>query len=710
MKSEVQSIGELELCKRIEELEKREAELLLQLRMEEKLNAKILDALPINIFLEDAAGRTVFANKQACDCNGLTSKELVGKTVFDFFTKPVAEKVRQDDLHVWETKQLLTKEILADFQGQESYVYTGKTIISLDDVSKKEFLLGFALDITDRVKAEKKLKESEELFQKLVDQAADSFFLSDSTGRIIDVNTAACEKLGYCREDLLTLSIEDIVDLPAERLADVYNIVNRSKTYSYEHGILRKGGSSFPAETNVGLIRVGDRVLYLGLSRDISDRKKVEEQIKHMAYHDSLTGLPNRWYIYSYIKRYLTRKRSKDNKLAILLLDLDHFKVINDSLGHQAGDLLLQYVAERLQRSLSKTDILARLGGDEFIIALPNIKEESKIRLVCEKIIDAMEQPFDIEGQSFKVSTSIGISISPDHGEEIHTLIQNADIAMYRSKEAGRDGFCVFDNVMKESAKKRMELEISLRQALEHNEFTLYYQPKIDLKTGNIYGMEALIRWQRGDGNLVSPSSFIELAEETGLIVPIGEWVIREACKQCKIWHEAGYPLTVSVNLSAQQFQKQSIKSVIARAIKDSELCPEALELELTETTVMKAPKQATVILEQLKDLGVTISIDDFGTGFSSLSYLNQFPIDTLKIDRSFIFDSDKNEANQEIASAIITLAHSLGLCVVAEGVENEKQLNFLKSKQCDAVQGYYISEPMGEAEVLAFLKESSEI
>ncbi|MEB1806916.1 MAG: EAL domain-containing protein [Bacillaceae bacterium] len=708
MDTGMQSPREVELNKRIEELEKREAELLLQLRTEEKLNTKILDALPINIFLEDYEGRTVFANKQACDCNGLTSEELVGKTVFDFFTKPIAEKVRQDDLHVWETKQLFTKEIMTDFLGQEGYVYTGKTIISIEDEIKKEYLLGFALDITDRVKAEKKLKESEELFRKLVDQAADSFFLSNSEGKIIDVNTAACNHLGYSREELLNLSIKDIVSLSADGLADVYEKVAQLKTYNYEHEMLRKDGSVFPADTNVGLVHIGDRTLYLGLSRDISDRKKVEKQIEHMAYHDPLTGLPNRWYIHTYIKSYLTKERRQDEKLAFLLLDLDHFKVINDSLGHQAGDLLLQQVAKRLHYSIGENDTLARLGGDEFIIILPNLKDHREAVTVCEKIMKAMEEPFFIEGQNFKVSTSIGISIVPDHGEDIHTLIQNADIAMYRSKEQGRNSFRFFNKVMKESAQKRMEMEISLRRALENNEFILHYQPKLNIKTGAIYGMEALIRWQQEDSKLIYPGQFIELAEETGLIIPMGDWVLREACKQCKVWHDAGYPLTVSVNLSAQQFQKHDLTELIAKIIVETGLTPDALELELTESTVMKEPKQAAYMLQQLKELGVSISIDDFGTGFSSLSYLNQFPIDTLKIDRSFINDAHENEANQAIAAAIISLAHGLGLGVVAEGVENEEQLRFLKLKQCDAAQGYFVGKPMGEELILDYIKKNT--
>ncbi|MFV8826235.1 EAL domain-containing protein [Alkalihalobacterium sp. APHAB7] len=708
MDTGMQSSREVELSRRIEELERREAELLLQLRTEEKLNAKILDALPINIFLEDYEGRTIFANKQACDCNGLTSEELVGKTVFDFFTKPIAKKIRQDDIHVWKAKQLFTKEVQTDFLGQEGYVYTGKTIISIEDELKKEYLLGFALDITDRVKAEKRLKESEELFRKLVDQAADSFFLSNSEGQILDVNTAACNQLGYSREELLNLSIKDIVSLSADKLATVYEKVAKRKSYNYEHGMLRKDGSVFPADTNVGLIHIGDRTLYLGLSRDISDRKKAEKQMEHMAYHDSLTGLPNRWYIHTYIKRYLTEERTQDEKLAFLLLDLDHFKVINDSLGHQAGDLLLQQVAKRLHYSISQDDTLARLGGDEFIIVLPNLKDHREAVTVCEKIMKAMEDPFFIEGQNFKVSTSIGVSIVPDHGEDIHTLIQNADIAMYSSKEQGRNSFRFFNKVMKDSAQKRMEMEISLRQALEKNEFILHYQPKLNLKTGTIYGMEALIRWQKEDNKLIYPGQFIELAEETGLIIPIGEWVLREACKQCKIWNDAGHPLTVSVNLSAQQFQKHDLTEMIAKIIEETGLNPNALELELTESTVMKEPKQATYMLQQLKELGVSISIDDFGTGFSSLSYLNQFPIDTLKIDRSFIYDAHENKANQSIASAIISLAHSLGLNVVAEGVENEEQLKFLKTKQCDAVQGYFVGKPMGGELVLDYIKKTA--
>ncbi|WML57335.1 EAL domain-containing protein [Neobacillus sp. PS2-9] len=567
-----QTLKELQL--RIDELEKREVELQKQLRLHTSLHSRVLDALPINVFLEDPEGRTIFANKQACLANGLSLEELVGKTVFDFFPQHIAQLNREIDLEVWEERRLITREAKVGFQGKESIMFSGKTIIELPE-SGKDFLLGFGLDITDLKKAEKK--------------------------------------------------------------------------------------------------------------------------IEHMAYHDALTGLPNRWFIKAYLEKYLHDFPMGNNQiLGVVLLDLDHFKVINDSLGHQAGDALLQAVAERLRDTVGKENILARFGGDEFVLIIPNVYSLDMVNELCDFILDVMKEPFWINKQRFTISPSIGICLHPEHGSDMNNLIKNADLAMYHSKEKGRNCYSLFVPNMKVHAMVRMDMEINLRQALEKQEFVLHYQPKMNLKTGRISGMEALIRWKSDENKLLYPDTFISIAEESGLIVPIGEWVLRKACSECKMWHDAGFDeLTVSVNISPAQFQKQNLEEVISVILSETGLPPRALELELTESTVMKEPELAAKILKNLKSLGISISIDDFGTGFSSLSYLKNFPIDTLKIDKSFIMNLGYDEENSAIVTAVIALAHILKLKVVAEGVETLDQLDFLQLGACDLAQGFYISKPV---------------
>lgn len=570
---------------RIKELENREEELLKVLRIHEALHLEILNALPINIFLEDREGRTIFANDTTCNMNGKSLEELIGKTVFDFFPKKIAENQRAMDLEVWKQRNLITKEVKVNFSGEEKHMLTGKTIIHLKE-SNNDYMLGFGLDITDRIKA--------------------------------------------------------------ERL------------------------------------------------------------IKHMAYHDTLTDLPNRRFVETFLADYTKHNNmNKQNMLGIVLLDLDRFKVINDSLGHHAGDMLLQAVSNRLIDSVGEKEITARIGGDEFIILIPNMQHRDEAMYVCEKIMRSMEDDFEIYGQKLNVTTSIGISLYPKHGNDLNTLVKGADLAMYQSKDKGRNCYTLFSSTMRDCAIERMDKEILLRQALETNEFVLYYQPKIEIATNKIYGMEALIRW-RNDDQIISPDSFIPLAEETGLIITIGEWVLRQACIDCKSWHDQGLShLSVSVNISPQQFKRQNFEELVSSILQETGLHPSALELELTEGIIMQDPSNASFIISNLKALGIKISIDDFGTGFSSLGYLKQFPIDILKIDKSFVTNLEWDEANASISAAVISLAHSLKLEVVAEGIENEEQLTFFRSHGCDFGQGYLISKPVEMHTVINLVKEN---
>jgi diguanylate cyclase (GGDEF)-like protein len=431
------------------------------------------------------------------------------------------------------------------------------------------------------------------------------------------------------------------------------------------------------------------------------EKKRADASVQRQASHDNLTDLPNRSLFKDRLTLALAHANRYRNMLAVLFVDLDRFKNIIDTLGPAIGDRLLQGVAERLASCLDEGDTLARLGGDEFVILLPRLQRADKAVKLAQRILEVLKPVFVFNGHELHITTSIGISLYPYDGTDVDTLLKNADTALYRAKEQGRNNYQLYTPAMNARAFERLAMENSLRKALERQQFLLHYQPQVDTEHGRIVGTEALVRWQHPDLGIVYPAEFITLAEETGLIVPLGEWVLRAACAQTQAWHKAGYPnLTVAVNLSARQFQHQGLMDTIARVLKETELDPRTLELEITESIAMQNADFTNVILRHLKDMGVRIAMDDFGTGYSSLSYLRKFPIDTLKIDQSFVRDltSDPNDA--AIANAIIVLAHSLKLKVVAEGVETPEQETFLKTHQCDKLQGYLYNRPLSATEL----------
>src|SRR5713226_6438513 len=439
-------------------------------------------------------------------------------------------------------------------------------------------------------------------------------------------------------------------------------------------------------------------------------RTHAEDQLRFIATHDPLTELPTRAMFNERLRHALHQGVRYNRGLAVMFIDIDRFKVVNDSLGHSAGDRLLQNCAKRLTECLRESDIVARLGGDEFVVMIENFTGPRDAIAVAQKILHDLAKPFFVDGQEFLMSASIGISTFPDDGADVETLVKNADIAMYRAKDQGRNNYQFYSAQMNKHTFERLAMESSLRRAVEHNEFLLHYQPKLDLRTGAIAGVEALVRWQHPDWGMVSPAQFIPLAEETGLIVQIGEWVLKAACEQNKQWRDQGIPaLRVAVNLSARQFAQKTLLSDVARTIAQSGLTPDCLELEITESLVMTNPEHATETLHKLKAMGITLSIDDFGTGYSSLAYLKRFPIDCVKIDRSFIKDIPTEADDMAITKGVIALGHSLRLKVVAEGVETVEQQDFLRSNDCDEMQGYLFSKPLPAEEVTALLKSHSQ-
>jgi diguanylate cyclase (GGDEF)-like protein len=428
-----------------------------------------------------------------------------------------------------------------------------------------------------------------------------------------------------------------------------------------------------------------------------------------LAYYDALTGLPNRTLLQDRLAKALAGARRRKDKAAILFLDLDRFKDINDSLGHSVADLLLQEVAERLKTWAREQDTVARVGGDEFLIVLTGVKDVADAAVATERIVNLMTAEFVVQGHSLSIGCSVGISIFPEHGADGETLIKNADAAMYSAKENGRNRFQFFTEDMNAQVVERLTLENSLRLALDKKELFLVYQPQMDIATGRITGLEALLRWQHPDLGLVPPDKFIRIAENSGLIVPIGEWVVRTACRQARKWQDEGLPaVSVAVNVSAVQFRQEGFCELIRRALHETGLAPQYLELELTESLLLANADLMLSVVQELKAMGVTLAIDDFGTGYSSFSYLRQFRVSKLKIDRVFIRDVAVNPDDAAIASAIISMAKSLHLKVIAEGVEDEAQMSFLRAHQCDEIQGYYFSKPLAVDKVADKLRPHS--
>ena len=550
----------------------------------------------------------------------------------------------------------------------------------------------------DRKRAADALRASEARFRTLAETAPCAIVIYQGD-HFRYVNPAAASITGWDRDELTGKEFWDLVHPDFQHLVGGKGRPGQRGVEAparHEFKIVRRDGEERWLDFSAGAIEYGGRVAALGIAFDVTERKRAEEQIKEIAYHDALTGLPNRLLFNDRLSVAVAQAHRSASRLAILFLDLDRFKVINDSLGHSLGDRLLQQVAERLQAGVRQGDTVARLGGDEFILLLPGIGRAEDAGKVAEKILDTLKFPVRLEDRELFVTASIGVSLYPEDGFDTDSLIKNADTAMYRAKEQGRDNFQLYTHAMNETAVERLGLESSLRKALPGGQLVLHYQPLLDLTTGKVHGVEALLRWNHPERGLVLPSEFLNLAEITSLIVPMGPWTLRTACARARAWQEQGHPaLTVAVNLSARQFQQPDLVTQVKRALDDTGLPPSSLDLEITETHAMQNAEATILTLRELKRLGVRISIDDFGIGYSSLSYLKRLPIDTLKIDQSFVRDITTDPDDAAIATAVIALAHTLKLQVVAEGVETQEQLDALEALGCDLAQGYFFSRPL---------------
>jgi len=593
-------------------------------------------------------------------------------------------------------------------------------------------LRALRLALTTLHKEQQTLKDSEERLRIVVDKSIDGIIIMNADYVIESFNPAAEQIFGYSQEEITNvhfntlispetiLGNEEIIDDDKQKNISIDNIEADAK---------RKDGSKFSAEYTLNEAHHKGETKYICSLRDITERKAANDKLNYMANYDSLTGLPNRSLLRDRLSHAIHQADRNNALLAVMFLDLDRFKNINDSLGHDVGDLLLQHVAKLLQTALRKTDTIsrmnheltelsnnldstvARLGGDEFVLILEGLTSAKGAGIVAQKILQSCtDNPFIAGDNKIHISTSIGISIYPTDSTDLDGLIKHADTAMYRSKEMGRNMFNYYTNALNTEASKRLSLESNLRHAIENDEFELYYQPKVVASNQHVFAAEALIRWHRPDAGLVSPFEFIPVLEETGLILQVGQWVIETACKQCKAWLESDLgAIKVAVNLSARQFHQQDLESIISNALSESGICAEMLELEITETMLMEDSDNSVQTLNRLKKMGLSISIDDFGTGYSSLSYLKRFPIDTLKIDQSFIRDINTDPNDAAITTAIIALAHNLKLNVIAEGVETEDALTFLRENGCDQIQGYLFSKPLPANEFYQWVKQHRE-
>jgi diguanylate cyclase (GGDEF)-like protein/PAS domain S-box-containing protein len=589
--------------------------------------------------------------------------------------------------------------------GEERIIHTIFEGIK-DSRGRATLLSGVLQDITRRRLSEQRVR----LLARAFENSLDGMLITDANAVIQMVNPGFTAITGYTSQEAVgrTPAILRSERTPQKLHRAMWESINKTGFWQGEIFDCRKNGQIYPQWLSIRAIRKenGEVSHYVGALHDLTELKQGEAKIAHQALHDALTGLPNRTLFNERLAEAMLEVSKLKGKLALLFLDLDNFKNINDSLGHAVGDKLLSAAAKRLMGLVRDQDTVARLGGDEFIMILNNPSGKDQAMGAANRIIKAMSRPFWINDREMYITASIGVTIYPDDGENLEALVSNADMAMYQAKKVGKNTTRIFTKDLDTRIKRRMSLEKSLRNAIKNNELIVYFQPKVDLRTGSMAGAEALVRWNHPDKGLIGPDEFIPLAEETGLIIPLGSWVLQNACRAAKAWQAQGHHfMQISVNLSPKQFTQKDLPQMVSSALSETGLPPYALELELTENMVMQNVDEAINTMHQLSNLGIQLSLDDFGRGYSSLYYLKRFPMNELKIDRSFVGDIPKDPDNASIVNTIISMGKSLNLRVVAEGVETKEQLSFLKQNKCDQMQGYFFHPPVPALDLLNLLK-----
>jgi diguanylate cyclase (GGDEF)-like protein/PAS domain S-box-containing protein len=674
-------------------------------RADEASLRAMLDNSPYRAWLKDAEGRFLAVNEQfAQSCGKQSVADVVGKTDIEIMPGLLAEKYRADDQIVMAMRQQKYAEEKIIDHGKEKWFGTFKTPI-LDDHGKVIGTTGFSRDITERKWAEEQLR----LTAKIFESSHDSIVITDTTGSIISANPAFAEITGYSAEEVIGKNprILNSGRQGKEFYAEMWNSLQRIGYWNGEVWNRRKDGAGYAGRLSINALRdeAGKITHYIGVTSDITEYKAAQERIRNLAYFDQLTGLPNRSLLRDRVTQLMASAQRDKQEFSVLFIDLDNFKNVNDSLGHHAGDLLLQSVAERLRGSVREVDTVARLGGDEFVVVLPEVGVEGA-QQVARKIIGQIANSYFIESHDLMVTTSMGISTFPKDALDMESLLKHADTALYRAKAKGKNDYAFFTEEMNTQAYERMTLENDLRRALLNDDLLLYYQPQIELSSGKVIGMEALLRWPHKEFGMIPPDQFIPIAEECGLIIELGEWVMHEACRQNRQWQLSGLPaIPVSVNVSSRQLRNVDLLDTVTSVLSHTRLDARYLELELTEHAVMDDVDAAIAVMKEIGGAGVGFAIDDFGTGYSSLAYLKRLPLDKVKIDQSFVHDLSVHGDDREIANAITQLAHSLRLTVVAEGVETKSQMDILLGQGCDSAQGYLFSRPLPPQEFAAFLR-----
>ena len=669
------------------------------------------------IFEQSAMGISIADPDRRFLETNVAYQRLTGYGGEELYGREIAELSHPDDVPEDESRN---EEVHAGgkdrYQREKRYIrkdgaqiWVRPTISVVRDADgEPEFLIGMVEDITERKQAEKALEQSEKRYRSVVERTADGLFLSDfKSNQILETNAALQSMLGYSSEELIGMTLYDfIVDSKENIDRNAQRVFEERQSLIGERRYRRKDGEVIDVEVSASVIPYGGKEVSCGIVRDVTERKAMERELTYRAFRDPLTGLPNRTLLEDRLKQAVARADRSEEQIAVMFLDLDNFKVINDSLGHKTGDELLVAVGRRLQSCLRPSDTVARLGGDEFTILLDVDSGVEEARQVAGRILDEIRIPIILQGKKLSVNVSIGIAIGGS-GELPEDLLRDADLAMYRAKSSGKAHYEVFLPSMHEEALERLNLEDELRRSVERGELEVCYQPRISLNIGRIIGTEALVRWEHPERGIIMPNDFIPFAEETGLINELGRWTLEESCRKARDYgkyNSDDSTLTVSVNLSVSQLQQPSFVEEVSEILQRTGLDPRDLILEITESVIMGEPESNVATLKGLKELGVELAIDDFGTGYSSLSYLSRFPVDSLKVDRSFVAKLKEDSDETIIVSSVVALAHSLRMEVLAEGVETVYQLARLRELGCDQAQGNYFSGPVTHREILALL------
>ncbi|WP_158592185.1 EAL domain-containing protein [Noviherbaspirillum sedimenti] len=672
-----------------------------------RAQAEILANVAEGVIVTDEQGEIFYANAATERIYGYSPGELIGKpdSALKAATADQAQHLMANNIATLKEHGYLCGEFSSRRKNGDVFIAASR--ISRIKIGEKAYIIHVQQDVTD-------LKKSEETRQFLaaIVQSTDAAIIGSSPdGTILSWNPAAEAMYGYTSDEICGQPISLLI--PPEKSNEfaeiIIQVMRGHGLKNFETRWAHKNGTVIDVSLTLSPIRDSANHI-IGVAkivRDISEKKRNEAELEYWATHDALTSLPNRILLQDRLQQAIARAQRDKKMAAVLYIDLDRFKIVNDSVGHEGGDKLLRQISERMSSVFRASDTVARQGGDEFVVVVERIDSEQDTADLTQRLMQVMASPFMVADVQFYASCSIGIGLYPKDGTVASELLKNADAAMYRAKDLGGNNFQFYTPTMNESARERLEIENALRNGLERAEFVLHYQPQVDLLTGAVVGVEALLRWQHPELGLVAPGGFIGIAEEMGLIVPIGAWVIRSACAQAKAWQRAGFGnLRVAVNLSARQFSHEDLVSLIANTLEETGLAAECLDIELTESLVMTDVDRAIAILTELRSLGVQISIDDFGTGYSSLSYLKKFPVDVLKIDRSFVNEIALQSKDAAITDAIISMAHGLGIRVIAEGVETEAQCEFLSRSMCDEIQGFLFSEALPAASITSLLLE----